>query len=195
MDPASFVWGAAIGVIGTFATGFLKKAGEDCYSWVRKRIYPQANEQHSSHLIIHMNNDSAPAKSQSISIADVQHSQVERVSTVTLDDINTAILNAPPLQRDHVAKSYVGLRVEWETLFTGGTLQDDGDIRIQLSVPGNKLGLPSVWCEVPASEYRELGILPERSKIRVYGEISELADYGVNLTNARLHIYDMHPTE
>ena len=188
----SFFWGAAIGIVGAFATGFLKKAGEDCYSWVRKKINPTAVEQHPSHLIIHMNSESAISTTPGISIAKSQYPHLERVSMVTLDEINTAIFDAPPLQRDRVAESYVGLRVEWETMFIGGTLKDSDNIRLQLTVPDVKHQPRSVWCEVPASEYRELGILPEDSKVRVSGEIAEFGSGGVTLKDARLHIYGVH---
>lgn len=127
---------------------------------------------------------------QGITISESQHSELERVSLVTLDEINTAISEAPPLQRDRVAERYIGLRVEWETVFVGGTLQGNGNIRIQLTVPDGKHYPKSVWCEVPASEYRELGILPEGSKVRAAGEIAKIGSSGVALEDVRLHIYE-----
>lgn len=191
MDFTSFLWGAAIGVVGAFATGFLKKAGEDCYSWVRKKTNPKTAEQHPPHLIIHMNSETGPPIATGISVSDPQLSVLERISLVTLDEINTAIFEAPPLQRDRVAESYIGLRVEWETKFVGGTLKDDENIRIQLTVPDGKHYSKSVWCEVPSSEYRELGILPEASRVRVTGEIAKIGSSGVVLENVRLHIYGL----
>jgi hypothetical protein len=189
MDLTSFLWGAAISAIIVFGTGFLKKAGEDCYAWAKRKINPKSSEPHQPHLIIHMNTDDAPDTAQSISLGKFEHPLLERVSAVTLDEINTAIIDAPPLQRDRVAESYVGLRVEWETLFKNGTLNVNGTIRLHLSVDNAKHPPRSVWCEVPANEYRELGILPEDSKVRVSGEIENVASYGVNLKDARLHIY------
>lgn len=191
MDISSFLWGATIGVIGAFATGFLKKAGEDSYSWMKKKINPKSTEPTASHLIIHMNAESGLNTSKGISLSEPQRPVVERVSEVTLDDINTSIVDAPPLQRTRVSDSYVGLRVEWDTYFVSGKLRENGDIRLQLTIPDAKHQPKSVWCEVPASEYRELGILPEDSKIRVSGEIESIAEYGVNLKDARLHIYGM----
>jgi len=40
-DFVSFAWGTAIGVLGAFGTGFLKKGGEDFYSWVKNKIHPK----------------------------------------------------------------------------------------------------------------------------------------------------------
>jgi hypothetical protein len=191
MDISSFLWGAAIGVIGAFATGFLKKAGEDSYSWAKKKINPKAGEPSASHLIIHMNAESGFNTAEGISLSEPQRPVLERVSVVTLDEINTSLVDAPPLQRTRISESYVGLRVEWDTQFVDGKLQENGDIRLQLTIPNSKHQPKSVWCEVPASEYRELGILPENSKIRVSGKIETIASYGIYLKDARLHIYGM----
>lgn len=191
MDISSLLLGAAIGVVGVFTTGFLKKAGEDFYSWAKKKINPNAAAFSPSHLIIHMNTESSPSMIESDSHSEPQRPVVERVSVVTLDEINNSLVNAPPLQRDHVAENYVGLRVEWDTQFVGGKQQENGDIRLQLTIPDARHQPKSVWCEVPASEYRELGILPEGSKIRVSGEIEEIASYGIDLKDACLHIYGM----
>ena len=193
MDPISFLWGAALGVIGAFGAGFLKKAGEDCYSWVRKKINPKAVEPHPPHLIIHMNNESVSNTADGILSAEPQRPVIERLSAVGLDEINTAIVDAPPLQRDRVAESYVGLRVEWETEFVSGRVSaDGGSIRLHLTVPDAKHQPKSVWCDVSTSDYRELGILPEGAKVRVSGEIQQVVSYGVDLKDARLHFYGNH---
>lgn len=191
MDLSSFLWGALLGVIAALATGFLKKAGEDAYSWVKKKINPNSGETAPSHLVIHMNSDSLTGTTEGISGAESQPPVLERVSMVTLSEINTSLVDAPPLQRDRIAESYVGLRVEWDTEFIDGKLKDNGSVRLQLRIPDTSHQPTSVWCEVPAVEYRELGILPEKSKIRVSGEIEKVASYGVDLKCARLHIYGM----
>lgn len=190
MDTSSFLWGAAIGVVGAFATGFLKKAGEDSYSWLKKKINPMSEESSASHLIIHMNAENGLETAESISRSG--RPLLKRVSVISLDEINTSLADAPPLQRTRIAESYVGLRVEWDTQFVGGKLQEDGDIRLQLTIPNAKHQPKSVWCKVPAAEYRELGILPEDSKIRVSGEIEAVASHGIELKEARLHIYGLH---
>jgi len=187
MDISSFLWGAGIGVVGALATGFLKKAGEDGYSWVKKKINPKASTP-TSHIVIHVDSDGSSGAKLKLSNAEPPNSLLDRVSTISLDEINKSLEEAPPLQRDHIAGSYSGLRIEWDTKFVGGKLRDNGDIRLHLSVPGDTRPA-SVWCNVPSVEYRELGILPEGAKIRVAGEIDRIADYGIDITNARLHIY------
>lgn len=186
MDISSFLWGAGIGVIGALATGFLKKAGEDGYSWVKKKVNPKACETPKSHLIVHMKSDGVPGAINSIS-HDGSSSHLDRVSAISPDEIHNSLEKAPPLQRNRIAESYIGLRVEWDTTFLNGRPLDNGCIRLQLSSFGQIQ--TSVWCEVPADEYRELAILPKRSKIRVYGEISGIADHGIDIKNAQLHIY------
>jgi hypothetical protein len=44
LDPNSFTLGAVVGIVGAFGTGFLKKAGEDFYSWVKNKIHPKLPE-------------------------------------------------------------------------------------------------------------------------------------------------------
>jgi hypothetical protein len=39
-DLPSFTWGAVVGVAAAFGTGFLKKAGEQAYSWLAHKINP-----------------------------------------------------------------------------------------------------------------------------------------------------------
>lgn len=40
-DWPSFVWGLAIGALGAFFTGFLKKAGEESWLMLKKRLFPE----------------------------------------------------------------------------------------------------------------------------------------------------------
>jgi hypothetical protein len=39
-DLPSFLWGAVVGLVGAFFSGFLKKAGEDAYHFVRDKLNP-----------------------------------------------------------------------------------------------------------------------------------------------------------
>jgi hypothetical protein len=40
MDLTSFALGVVVGTIGAFFTGFLKKAGEDAWSWSKAKVFP-----------------------------------------------------------------------------------------------------------------------------------------------------------
>jgi type II secretory pathway component PulC len=180
MDISSFLWGAALGVIGALGTGFLKKAGEDGYSWVKKKINPNASEAPKPHLIIHVNSENSSSTTTSSSL-------LEQVSSVTTDAINNSLESAPPLQRERIASSYIGLRVEWDTEFSNGKQLDNGRIRLHLSALSKTHA--SIWCDVSAEEYRELSILTKGSKIRIYGEIESVNSHGIDIKNAQLHIY------
>lgn len=43
-DLASFAWGAALGGVAAFGTGFLKKAGEHFFGYVANRVNPKPPE-------------------------------------------------------------------------------------------------------------------------------------------------------
>lgn len=189
MDITSFITGVAIGGAVLFLTGFLKKAGEDFYAWAKRKISPKSVEQHASHITIHINKDGVPETAQDISKGKLENPLLERVSTLSIDDIMNTITKAPPLQRDQVAKNYIGLKIEWDTLFISGKLVGGDLIQLQLSVIDASNLSSVVWCAVPAKQYRELAILPQNSKVRIYGEIESVATYGVDIKDAHLHIY------
>src|SRR5436190_16863332 len=44
-DWSSFLWGIAIGALGTFFTGFFKKLGEDSWIALKRRLFPEAPEE------------------------------------------------------------------------------------------------------------------------------------------------------
>ena len=112
----------------------------------------------------------------------------EHISSLTIDEITNSIVQAPPLQRSTVAKSYVGIKVEWDAyLRVAGKIRDDK----VLLILDNRKDPPRkhIECVVSLSEYRELGILPEYSKIKVSGEIESASVMSVSLRNVVLHIY------
>jgi hypothetical protein len=187
-DITSFVWGIALGVIGAFSAGFLKKAGEDFYARIMKKISPKASDEHAPQVIIQVaRNDNVVVSGEALA-NELEPTSIERISRITFDEIRNAIEKAPPLQRENVQKSYVGLRIEWDTFFKSGSRRD-GDMALLLLTTDSRVGSNTIWCEVPFSEYRELGILPAGAKIRVTGEITEVNPWDVKLKDARLHIY------
>jgi len=187
-DLPSFAWGIALGVIGAFGAGFLKKAGEECYSWIRNKVSPKPPEQHPAQVVIHVTGNGVPAPSEEISPSLLEPVSVERVSGITFEDIREALDKAPPLQREHIANSYVGIRIEWDTYFKGGTRRDDDMVSVRLTTNLDR-PLNTIWCEVPLSEYRELGVLPKDSKIRVFGKITEASSWDIKLDDVHLVIY------
>lgn len=187
-DFSSFLWGIALGVIGAFAAGFLKKAGEESYSWIRNKVSPKLPAQHPAQVVIHLAGNGSLTTSDESHPAVLEPVSIERVSGITFEDIRNAITKASPLQRDHIANSYVGIRVEWDTYFKGGSRRDNDMVRIRLTT-SLESSLDTIWCEVPLSDYRELGVLPEGSKVRVAGEIVEAERWGIKLKDVHLYIY------
>jgi hypothetical protein len=186
-DFASFIWGIALGAIAVFGAGFLKKGGEDCYSWIRNKVSPKAPDQHASQVIIQVTrNDNVTAGEPSPN--ELEPVSIGRVSGVTVKEIKEAIEKAPPLQREHVESSYIGLRVEWDTYLRSGSRGDNDMVRLILQTESS-IDSHTIWCEVPFNEYRELGVLPEGSKIRVAGEIAEARRWDIKLKDAHLYIY------
>jgi hypothetical protein len=193
MDTSSFLLGIGLGILGAFGTGFLKKAGEDCYGYIKKKLNPKAVDQHAPQLIVQLVPNGANAPVDNSSSVRLKPASIERVSPLTFQDIAEAISSAPPLQRDHVAESFKGLRVEWGTYFRSGRFQSgssSGDDAIRLRLGTEPRGsFNTITCEVLAKDYRELGVLPEGTKIRVFGEIESASRYDIELKDVRLHIY------
>jgi hypothetical protein len=113
--------------------------------------------------------------------------KLDRISAITPKDIYDSISAAPPLQRKDVANRYKGLKVEWDTSLRSANESrlEEGAVRLRLRY-GERFDYLSVICTVRLSEYKELGILPEGSSIRVYGEIEEANQFDVELKDVRL---------
>lgn len=188
MDTSSLIFGIGLGVVGAFGTGFLKKAGEDCYGFLKKKLNPKGAEQHAPQLIVQFAQNGASSTVDNSPLVNLEPASIERVSPLSFNDIAEAISSAPPLQRNHVAESFKGLHVEWDTYFKNGYSSENGTIRLRLGTE-QRASLNTVICEVLAADYRELGILPEGSKIRVFGEIESASTFDIELKDVRLHIY------
>lgn len=186
MDTSSLLIGLTIGIVGAFATGFLKKAGEDLYLWLKGVVNPNSVAESKAQVVFHLH-DARNEKPDHLNVIEI-----EKISQLTFDEIEKAIDSAPPLQREQAAKSYIGLRVEWDTYLRAAHKREDGNISLRLSLDAEFMGR-STSCEVPEDEYRELGVLPEGAKIRVVGEISEACSYDIKLSNARLEILSTQP--
>lgn len=188
MDTSSLLLGIGLGVLGAFGTGFLKKAGEDCYGWFKKKLNPKGVEQHAPQLIVQLAQNGVGPTVDNSPLVRFEPAAIERVSPLTFQDIAEAISSAPPLQRDHVAETFKGLHVGWDTYFKSGKSSEDGTIRLHLGTE-QRGGFYTVMCEVLAADYRELGILPEGSKIQVFGEIESASKYHIQLKDVRLQIH------
>lgn len=186
MDISGFLFGVAIGIVIAFGTGFLKKAGEDFYLWLKGKVNPRSIAHQTPQVVVHLRdereNDFPMAVQPGLAPASI-----ERLNLVSFDDIEKAIDDAPPMQRDHVASRFEGLKVEWDAYLRAARARKDGNVYLRLSVDKDYRGR-SITCEVPGNEYRELGVLPQGSHIRVLGEISKAESFDVQLSDVRLQI-------
>ena len=197
MDVSSFIIGALIGVIGAFGTGFLKKAGEDCYGWLRKKVRPVATSK-TGHLVVQFKDEAVPVigLTSNSPLTDVvapgeQLTAREQNldSGVTLQEIINAIERAPPLQRESVAKSYVGLYVSWDAQYQSGKADDKQQVDLAFKVKHSGHRWAMVFCTAPLNDYRLLSVLPAGARVRVSGEIEAIRELSIDLKHVRLYIY------
>ena len=181
MNLSSLLIGIIIGVVGAFGTGFLKKAGEDMYSWIKGKINPNSLAERQSQVVVHLRGAEAEPTDHFDLVS------TETLSQISIDDIEKAIESASPLQRENIAENYVGLKIEWNSYLKTATKLPNGNVSLRLAIDTPYRGR-AVLCEVPEDEYRELSILPEDTPIRVSGEITEASSFDVKLTNVRLQI-------
>jgi hypothetical protein len=187
MDKSSLIIGVVIGIIGAFGTGFLKKAGEDLYSLLKVKINPKSVAIATPPIVVHLRDSRTNTQIDSSLPAQLAPAAIVSLSQVSFDDIEKAIDSAPPMQREHIAESYVGLKVEWDAYLRSANKRENGKIFLRLGIDKDYRGR-SVLCEVVAEEYRVLGILPKGAHIRVSGEIVKASTFDVELSNARLQI-------
>jgi len=118
-----------------------------------------------------------------------------KLSSLSFSQITEAIEKAPPLQRDDVKNNYKGIKVTWDSYLKSATKINNNTISLLLatSLKGD-LRLFIIRCEVPLNEYRELGILPAESKIRIQGEIAKVDAFVIDLTKVKLFFLDTDKT-
>jgi hypothetical protein len=187
MDISTLFIGVAIGSIVAFGTGFLKKAGEDLYSFVKVKINPNTVATVPPQVVVHFHDDRGNSQAESVLPAQFTPVAIECLSQVSFDDIEKAIDSAPPMQREHVANRYLGLKVEWNSYLRSANMKESGEVFLRLSIDKAYKGR-SVLCKVQADEYRVLGILPKGAHILVAGEITKVDTCDVELSNVRLQI-------
>ena len=136
-------------------------------------------------VVVHVHNadESTPSNYEEVSPADI-----ERISPVNFEMIRKAIDTAPPFQRDDVQRKFIGINVEWDSYLNSANEDNDGYVKLMLKT-GKDIGTGFIFCKVLLSDYKELGILPENSKIRIHGEIEEADRNHVSLKNVKLMFY------
>jgi hypothetical protein len=107
-----------------------------------------------------------------------------RVMPITFAEIFAAIDAAPPLERDAVAARYRGIAVQWSTWLRSarGTGRDD-EVAVRLVTSES---IRTVACTVRLSEYPELRVVLQETRIQITGRIA-----GVDLLNIELEDADL----
>jgi len=142
--------------------------------WLRREVTPPPQ------VIVRVEGAPAPP-AQAAQLASAV--RIERIAPITAEDIHSAITNALPLQEAAVKKSFIGLKIEWDTLLQGAE-EEDGVVHLFLKATSEPFF--SIWCNVKLVDYRELGIMPRDSRIRVYGEIEKAEEWSVRLKGVEL---------
>jgi len=187
VDVFSLTIGLIAGVLGAFGTGFMKRAGEDLYSFLKSKINPKSVAPYLPQVVVHLHDERTEANVFSSESFNLQPVQIERLVQVSFYDIEKAIDQAPPLQRDQVARNYLGLKVEWDSYLRYANKRDNGEVALRLSIDEHYQGR-SVNCVVREEDYRILAVLPQGSHIRVSGEITSASSFDIELSNVKLQI-------
>ena len=106
--------------------------------------------------------------------------------------IHEALKGAPPLQREELRKQYKGLYVEWDAYLSNAKKEQNDSVRLTLKAakPTKPGWMLTIGCNVSLRDYQELAILKEGAPIRLFGKISEVADWDIELTEAQLTFKD-----
>lgn len=197
MNSYEFIIGLVLGAIAAFSAGFLKKAGEDVYSAIKGKIFPNKESKENNKISIELKSSSfeASVSENGLVISDkesfdrVSLVPVERISMIEPSQIRDEIKAAPPVQRQAVADRYKGLNVEWNCLYKSGDVTQEGIAELFLVVENDKSS-NFIRCDVEFDKYRALGILKENARVRVSGEIEKVTDLSIKISNAHLSFFD-----
>jgi hypothetical protein len=154
-------------------------------AWLRQR---NAEKNSKPQVVIHVNSATDSVLDNKTE-QDIMPATIERISPVKFEMIKDTIEAAPPLQRDQVRNNFVDIKVEWDAFLRIASKDDAGFVGLWLTTVKDP---PSniIHCKVLLSDYKELGVLPEGSKIRIHGEIEEANTWEVTLKNVKLFFYD-----
>jgi hypothetical protein len=113
---------------------------------------------------------------------------VRRTAPITLLQIHETLRNAPPLQREELREHYKGLYVEWDAYLSSASKEGGNSVRLSLSA-GKGMdtnSLLKIFCNVSLHDYKELAILREGAPIRLFGKITKVDEWYVELAEAQL---------
>ena len=89
---------------------------------------------------------------------------------------------ARPLQRPAIAKTFVGVPVEWDLSFSDATVRET-DASLIFYSPGDRGLHPGVVCNVSAKRAAELRFLERGTLVHIRGKIRKI-EYIIYLSDA-----------
>lgn len=149
-----------------------------------RRFVPQSEPKEGAVVIVQVSTQDASPTSEFQAGNQVTPAQITKVTSITLAEIIDTLNKAPPLQKDDIAKHYIGLVVQWEMKLFGAEKEDGDKVRLSLDFGPGDLHL--VHCTVNLSDYRELGVLQKGASITVMGRITEIGYKSATLENVQL---------
>lgn len=175
-------------IIVLFATGFLKRAGEAAFDFACNLLKSIMGKFRGGSVVTNV------VKIDDIKPVIVDTANQSPITTskfqVKLLDINKAYDASPPLQRDQVLNSYLGIYIEWEATYSDAELKDKMVTLMLRDADTSNVGpIRSIWCIVPLDDYKELSILNKGANVRILGEIEKLRLHGAFIKNPKLHFH------
>ena len=104
-------------------------------------------------------------------------------ASLTVGEIIAAVNTAPPLQKNDVARNYVGIVIDWTGYLRSAEeeFQDPKRIRVNLVVDKADVVGDSIWFTIGRDELPELKVLHQNSKLSVSGRIVSVSGPGLNV--------------
>jgi len=103
----------------------------------------------------------------------------------TANKIIAEIEAVPPLQREDMAKAYVGIPVDWDMYFVYGTPDDKNKFRLMFSPTTRRTGI-YVKCSVSKESNAHLLRITENTKLHVHGTIASIESGSIYLKDAKV---------
>lgn len=108
----------------------------------------------------------------------------ENIFSLSPKEIFEEIDSRPVFQRKDARKHYVGLKVKWRLHLSSVTKWNEKTVEVHMY--DMQVLSPSISCVVEISRYPQLKVAKENSVIWVSGEISQIHELGIHLSNVSL---------
>lgn len=167
--------------LSAFARPFFSEAGKDFYHhWFAPKILRRKIKEEAPPVSIPVT-----VTLPSGQLGQLEPTIQERVHRITYAEIRAAFTSAPPLQRATVAKSYEGIRVQWDGRLSNATHEKD-NYKLAVRIPPAYFDL--VFGVVPASSYPELKSIRQDQPVRITGTIANVDSIAIELSDMELEI-------